>query len=65
MSSFIHRIQYNWTPLSYDYCEVGKEGKYGTNCIFNEMKQEFQELQINGKITWDNVRELLFSQKKS
>nr|ASW21301.1 NP1 [Human bocavirus] len=36
----------------------------GTNCIFNEMKQEFQELQINGKITWDNVRELLFSQKK-
>ena len=32
--------------------------------IFNEMKQEFQELQINGKITWDNVRELLFSQKK-
>ena len=29
MSSFIHKIQYNWTPLSYDYCEVGKEGKYG------------------------------------
>lgn len=29
------------------------------------MKQKFQELQIDGKISWDTTRELLFTQKKT
>nr|AKP16715.1 NP1 [Human bocavirus] len=37
----------------------------GTNSIFNEMKQQFQQLQIDNKIGWDNTRELLFNQKKT
>lgn len=37
----------------------------GTNDIFNTLKQSFQSRAINGKITWDGVREILFEQKKT
>nr|AJC01336.1 non-structural protein [Human bocavirus] len=47
------------------YWHSTRIARNGTNAIFNEMKQQFQQLQLDNKIGWDNARELLFSQKKS
>nr|AJE63438.1 NP1 [Human bocavirus]AJE63442.1 NP1 [Human bocavirus] len=47
------------------YWHSTRLARNGTNSIFNEMKQKFQELQIDGKINWDTTRELLFTQKKT
>ncbi|QDS02906.1 NP1 [Bocaparvovirus primate3] len=36
----------------------------GTNEIFNRCKQQFQELQVDNKLDWDGVKEILFANKK-